>query len=259
MHIHATNRTLSSLVTLAAVSLSVACSLDDANERTGDGASPPGNTGSSAPASGVDPARAIEAASPTVSCADGSCTSVIASVDGIPFVTGAFTRTDDTFSSTARLRVEPGAVCMTGHAAVWAHVALGLSEDLRPGIPPATTDRPFDAAARGITQIEFTLDSPPSSGVTPSLVMRMNDSACTRADCPTVENFTLLSGGAELSIAATATLSASLTDFDNPTLELDPRRILGIHFSVKENTDYDFCVRDLTFFDPAANVVVPPS
>ncbi len=254
---HLATRWMVSFATLAALHVGVACNADEWRGNTSDGALPPGNGASAEPEDGDDRSRAEAPADPGVRCSDGRCTSSVSGLDGVSFVTGVFTRTDETSKATALLRLEPPAVCVSGSATGWALVALGLSEDLRPGSEPALTDRPFDAAAHGITAVQFTLESPPSHGIQPSIATLSSNSDCGAKDCRGVEELTLTSGGADVSVRVTTRLTLPLIDFQHPNLALDPSRLLGLHFLVQDEARYDFCVRDVAFLEPAGGQVVP--
>jgi hypothetical protein len=235
---------------IGVLGLSAACGADDARAPLSLGDPP------SVPAGA--PTGSIAASAPAEPvCDSGSCLSPVSAVQGVPFVSGAFTRTDD--ASSASMRMAAGTVCMSGRIASWAHLVLGLSPSLSPQNPIAATDQPFDATALGIAQVELTLDSPPSTGISPTLVMRLLDSACEGDDCPLTEEFMLMDANTPVTVRAAVTLTAPFTDFLSPNMPLDPSRLLGLHFNMLSVEQLDFCVRDVKFLDDNGVEVTPPA
>jgi hypothetical protein len=135
-------------------------------------------------------------------------------------------------------------------------LVLGLTDGT-----PATgrTISPFNAVSRGITQIRFTVDSPPSTGVLPQMT-ELESAACTLApDC-----FSTFSRSA--AVLEPGPVTAALADFQIPDAEhpgttLDPTRLTGLHFYVVPARgtalQYGFCIRDLAFLDAGGKEILP--
>jgi hypothetical protein len=157
------------------------------------------------------------------------------------FALGMFSITDDSGVTTGNPRTEAGAVCMSGQSVGWAILTLVL------GLPERQT---LDAAALGITQLEFTIETPPSNGVSPNLAMAAPDTAPT--------GFSLMRGGAPLLITATTTVKASLSEYTGPDHVLDRSQLLTVGFVVSTAEHYDFCIRGLKLLDANGVEVLPP-
>jgi hypothetical protein len=183
-------------------------------------------------------------------CQSGSCFSCIQPVEGMSFVTGAFTTTDDSGVTTANVRTEPGAVCVSGENVSYAVLELAVGRPDTVVAADGSKGKLFDAAAFGVTQLEFTIETPPSTGVVPALVTEGPDMHGL--------GFDLMSNGQLVSITSSSPspIRVSLSDYRNPDMP-DASRVLAFGFTVGVAPHYDFCVRNLRFLD-ANNVEVPP-
>jgi len=171
--------------------------------------------------------------------------------------------------STGMLRHTPGQFCMSGKLDPGATnmnwgslMILALTE----GTPTGIT-APFTAAARGITQVQFTLDPPPAAGLT------VQFSAVQRADCLdipacfTAAAFVFMENGSTPTVVNDAgTVTASLSSFlqpnwGDPTLSFDTNLITSLQLVPEELPgvvlDYNFCVRDVKFLDAGGLEVSP--
>jgi hypothetical protein len=113
-----------------------------------------------------------------------------------------------------------------------------------------TVTRRFNADDLHITQVKFTIDRPPSDGVTVSATTLHGD-VCHELDCITF-GFTLPGR-----ITASGTTTARLVDFvSSPPKTFDTRALNWIDFAVGPGA-FDFCVRDFQFLDASGAVVTP--
>jgi len=173
-------------------------------------------------------------------CQDGACFGCITPIEAMSFALGMFGVTDDSGVTTANMRTEPGSVCMSGQSVGWATLNFALGR----------RDTPFDATALGITQLEFTVDTPPTSGVSAALVVLLPDLS------PAL--IAWMSGGQPVSITgATTTKVTPFSDYTDPNYVLDPSRLITVAFAVGTAEHYDFCVRDLKFLDENGVEVLP--
>lgn len=155
-----------------------------------------------------------------------------------------------------------GKLCVAGTEAAGGQALLGLyfteySRDITKVL------KKFNADARGITQAAFTIDSPPSGGIT------VDASVVTSLDCPAgaldcgTHGFTLMTGPltrVPLRINQPGPQVAPFVSFGqtNPavTQTFDTSALDGFNFWVGEGA-YDFCVRDFKFLDAGGNEVKP--
>jgi hypothetical protein len=177
--------------------------------------------------------------------------------------TGAATDALEGGRSTAVVEHMPDKFCMSGtvdagqNGAGWgAFLVLGLTD----GTPKTgRTISPFDAAARGLTRIRFTVDSPPSTGVLPQIT-ELESATCTLApDC-------FSTFGSAVPVIESATVTTALADFltpdgNHPNTTLDPTLLTGLHFYVGPapgtRLDYASCIRDLAFLDASGKEILP--
>jgi hypothetical protein len=166
-------------------------------------------------------------------------------------------------ATTAHLsHPEPGKVCMSGTVSTfgWAQIGLGFTVDNATGTQVLKT---FNANAMGITQMAFTIDSPPSGGVTVDAAITTSlvcpDSG---ADCFTY-GFTLMTAplsNIPLSITTPGPVVAPFINFEQTragvTQTFDTSALDHVVFDVGAG-DFDFCVRDFKFLD-ANGVEVKP-
>jgi hypothetical protein len=191
----------------------------------------------------------------------------VLTVDDGSFVHATLPVTDGV--STAMVRYSPGRYCMSGKEDPGATnmnwgslMVLSLADDASIGIAA-----PFTAAARGITQVQFTIDPAPLSGLTVAFSSLQRADCLTLPDCFTTAPFGLMqSGSTPTVIEDSGTVTASLTSFvqpnwGDPALSFDTDLIVGLQFLPEQLpgvvADYDFCVRDLKFLDAAGHEVSP--
>ena len=149
-------------------------------------------------------------------------------------VSGMVSITDDGPTTTAALRAEPGKVCMSGATEGYAILSL----------PLAGYHTGLDASALHITQVEFTVETPPSSGVVPQVTSNL-------------EGFDLMSAGEPVSIVSSSTKRASLSDFQNAGVTFDQTQLIAFGLAANATEHYDFCLRDLKFLDASGGEVQP--
>ena len=111
---------------------------------------------------------------------------------------------------------------------------------------------PFDAASRVIERIQFTIDNPPRSGISPDVTQMQSADFKAIPDC--IVSFsppTTLTSAKKVTLPLAA---FAQTDAENPNATLDPTLLTGLGFSVAAPSDmpmpYDFCVRDVAFLGP---------
>jgi hypothetical protein len=159
-----------------------------------------------------------------------------------------------------------GSLCLSGAASEtapsWGVILLHLSVLSDDGTEILST---FDAGSLGVTQLRFTLDSPPSSGL-------MLDATSIRSfSCPgdpsacvsPVPGFALLSSpgsSTPMVITSAGRVAAPLANFQRSndiSGTFNPNAINFLAF--KSTGTYDFCISDLEFLDANGNVVRPQS
>ena len=195
--------------------------------------------------------------------------SCILTVSEPGFVRAAGVVTDGV--STGTVRHTPERFCMSGKLDPgdtnmnWGSLlVLPLTERTPTGIAA-----PFTAAARGIAQVQFTVDPAPISGLTVGFGTFQRADCLTVPDCLDAAAFFLMdsgSGTTETVIDASGTVTASLDSFRQPNwgdpalsfdtnliahIELVPQMLPGVVL------DYDFCVQDVKFLDAAGSEVSP--
>lgn len=171
--------------------------------------------------------------------------------------------------STGQVRYTPGRFCMSGKQDPGATnknwgslLVLLLAPDAPVGIAA-----PFTAAARGITQVQFTIDPAPLSGLTVAFSSIQRADCLIIPDCFTTAPFELTDDGSTPTVIEdSVTVTASLMSFvqpnwGNPALAFDSDLIAGLQFEPQQlpgvDADYDFCIRDLKFLDAAGREVSP--
>jgi hypothetical protein len=168
---------------------------------------------------------------------------------GAPFVT------NESGEPTARVSYpEPGKVCMSGDDGAQLELHFGSGEgwdgENLPNPARAGYDGSglFHAKDLGITAVSFTIESPPSAGVSPWIL----------AWLPPCGDF--FGGNAEkdgsrlaISTSGTTTTLSFATDFSEP---FDTNAIDGLNFDVGPGA-YDYCITNLKFLDANGMEVTP--
>jgi len=171
--------------------------------------------------------------------------------------------------STGIVRHTPGRFCMSGTLDPGATnmnwgslLVLGLTERTPTGIAA-----PFAAGARGIAQVQFTVDPAPIAGLTVAFSAVQRADCLTIPDCFTAAAFFLMdSGTTETLIDASGMVTASLDSFrqpnwGDPALSFDTNLISGLQLLPQMLPgvvlDYDFCVQDVKFLDAGGGEVSP--
>src|SRR5262245_29041147 len=202
----------------------------------------------------------------------GICNNLF-SADDIPFATAIFAISDACpsqrrnaapmpSSTVADVRHEaPGKYCVRGVLASGGFVSVIVSFDHINDVPAPPFHGPLDAQAIGITQLRFTLESPPATGlqVTPSSVV--SDECPFSSDQCIQSGFYILdAAGAPSTITEPGTYTVRFSDLrPGPgvpsTLSLDTTRLAGIELQLNPG-ELDFCLGDVQL-DDAANPVLP--
>jgi hypothetical protein len=200
----------------------------------------------------------------------------VCDTSGIPFA-GAVVADDDycgglvadcmlplpapTGATTANLTKQGGQVCLSGFLGTggWALLALPFAtwtDDLTAIV------KSFDASALGIAQVEFTIDSPLTGGVTVG--------ATTSPPAPVDCHYGSCFSGFKFGTAPLTGIAAELTapgpevvPFANlyqifgDASSFDPVALEDINFAPSQPGDYAFCISDIRFRDAAGNEVKP--
>ena len=203
---------------------------------------------------------------------DDPCMAGICAPIGVPFVTRALAISDtcgkdcpvlaaDTpvGETTSTLsQPEPGKLCLSGVVSPggWAQIGLLFAVKSQDRTEILKT---FDARVLGITQVAFTIDSPPSGGVSV-------DAAITTAmSCPSdpfgcfTYGFNLMTAPGSSVPANFATPGPVVAPFANfmqtvSTHSFDTSALEHLVFSVGTGS-YDFCIHDFMFLDAEGNEV----
>jgi len=172
---------------------------------------------------------------------------------------------DPPFSPTTAHLTQPsaGKLCLSGSAAGtdgWAKIVLVFTTF---NVERTRVLKVFDAEAAGITQAAFTLDSPPTAGVT------LDMAVVTAADCPAspgdcfTYGFTLttaLGSGIPASFTAAGEVVAPLADFQQTragvSQTFDTTALHHLELIVGPG-DYAFCIHDFKFLNAAGREVNP--
>jgi hypothetical protein len=266
-HIEMTNFVTTVLVSL---SLIAACGSDNNKTSNNGGASSLGGAGNTGGASNTGGTVGTSSTSAAVAdpCGTGLC-----APSGFPFVRSARAISDacgydcpilaaDTAvgETTATMsQPEAGKLCLTGIVSPggWAQIGLFFVDR-----SPDRTEilNRFDANALGITQVAFTIDSPPSGGLT------VTSAVTVATSCPA--DFTkCIAYGFDLMTAPGSSVRATYTvpgpqiaPFANflqtaGTQRFDTSALLDLVFAVGDGP-YDFCIHDFKFLDVHGNEVV---
>jgi len=194
----------------------------------------------------------------------------IIAVNERSFIRAAVAITDGV--STATISHTPGRFCMSGTLEPppnnWgALLGLPLTRATSRNGTPTTIDAPFTASARGITQLQFTVDPPPAAGLGVHLTAVERADCLDIPDCFTAAPFVLgNAGGYEILVEESGLVTAALASFvqpnwGDPALALDPNLITSLQFAPSSlrgvAVPYDFCVRDVRFLDDGGREVLP--
>jgi hypothetical protein len=200
-------------------------------------------TDAGAPTAAVSP--------PCTADANGPC-----APSGFPFANFSFahsdacsgpcTATSPTGTTIRFSQPKAGTLCLSGTNPTLTGTGLTLiftvfSSQVFPGYMKVLNGF-FNADLLGIRQFRFTIDNPPSAGVSVG-ADTIHSTECAGVDCLwfgfTVPNRITQSG----------TSTVAFTDFvANPVRRFDTRGLDAIGFDV-EPGDFDFCVRDFHFLD----------
>ena len=269
----ATSNVATSLSLIAALGMQAACASDSGNS-AGTGGSP-GMGGTAAGGSG---GMAAGGASNSDPCSSGRC-----SPGRFPFVNTAIAASDscggncpllaaDTpvGKTTATLsQPEAGTLCLSGIVSPGGWAALGLvfavwavGNQARTDMNQPRTEilKKFNADALGITQVAFTIDSPPGVGVSVSAAITTATSCPDGASGCVTTGFDLMSGpGSSVPVNYTGfvPVTAPFANFKQSvgTQSFDPTALQHLVFGVGPGS-YNFCVHDFKFLDAQGNEVM---
>jgi len=234
-------------------------------EKTGTGGA--SNSGGTA---GTSSTAVADAASEADPCSSGLCVP-----SGFPFVNSSRAITDACIDqgcpllaadtpvgkTTATLsQPEAGTLCLSGSVSTGGFANLGLLFAVK-NQDHTETLKTFDANSLGITQLEFTIDSPPSGGVSVSAISTIATSCPGDKFACLSNQFSLMTGpgsSVPLSITSPGRVPAPFTNFMQTvgSQSFDTSALDNLGFSVGPG-NYDFCVHDFRFLDAQNNEVKP--
>ena len=260
------------IVILGASALSVfaalACGSDGSGERVGTIATTTDPTSEEKPSPSPDMPETEPGARPVSET--GICNNLL-HVSDIPFATAVFAVSDAcpsqrrgaaplSSSTVADVRREaPGKYCVSGVLAS-GFANLIVSFDHINDLPTPPFHGPLDAAALGITQFRFTLESAAGTGFQASASNVVRDECPVSSDQCIQSGFYLLNeAGAPITITQAGTYTQSIADLRPgpgipPTLMLDTTRLAGLEFQLNPG-EFHFCVSDVQLLDHAGNSV----
>jgi hypothetical protein len=167
-------------------------------------------------------------------------------------------------STITRLTHQPGKICMSGQVTTgWAELVLDFSGNNPNGSqPPEQPAAALDAAGLGISQLRFTLDSPPASGLAANLASVLVPGCYGRPNECLHAGYYIMSEdipGVPERLNEAGTYTLRIADFQaapwvDPTRELDTSRLAFLDFEIGSG-DYDFCIHDLQLLDDAGSPV----
>ena len=209
---------------------------------------------------------------PSDPCASGHC-----APSGFPFVTSSRAISDACVDqgcpllaantpvgkTTATLsQPESGKLCLSGTVSPGGWAFLGVLFSVKSQDQTEILKK-FDAAWLGITQLEFTIDSPPSGGVGVHAGISLS-STCTddKLDCLS-SPFSLMTGpssSARVNITSPGRVIAPFANFKQTdgNQSFDTSALDDLGFDVGPGS-YDFCVHGFKLLDAQGNEVAPKS
>jgi hypothetical protein len=172
---------------------------------------------------------------------------------GMPLVAFVVYYTEVGESTVTASQPEPGEICLSGRVSPGGLAGLNL-ELAKRSLDGTKVLEPFNAAQLNITQLAFTVDSPPSEG------LHVSAAAVVQMDCP--------NGPLDCSlppifgfgtIAAAGPVVMPFSDFksDDSTQVLDTSKLAEVFIQNHQSGDYGFCIHDIEFLDAQNNPVVP--
>jgi hypothetical protein len=178
---------------------------------------------------------------------------------GLPFVNSAWSLGGEEGVSMADVRSsEPGTVCMSGTNVDGVSLDLQLAEGDAPFTTVAanaplvlTPAQLFHAGALGITGLSFTIETPPNTGVAPSIL--------TWTVCGPPTTYRAEQDGNPVVITTSGvTTTLAFADFpaQDRTQPFDANALSQLNFTVGAGA-YDFCVSNLKFLDANGDEVTP--
>jgi hypothetical protein len=167
-------------------------------------------------------------------------------------------------ATTARLtQPETGKLCLSGTVVPtdgYAKIVLIFTTF---NLERTKVEKVFNADALGITQAIFTIDSPPSGGVTlDAAVVTATDCPANPGDCFT-QGFDLMTDSSSGVLATFTAPGLEVAPFPNfrqtdisVSQTFDTRALHHLEFIVGQG-DYNFCIHDLEFLNAAGAEVKP--
>lgn len=205
-------------------------------------------------------------AAPAPSCIDAD--GLVCHPSGLPFVGFAGASSDacagarlgtcpsPPLSATTAVLTAPeaGKLCLSGTAGAdgWAKIVLVFTTF---NLERTKVLKVFNADALGITQVAFTIESPPSDGITiDAAIVTATDCPAGPGDCFT-QGFDLMTPtGGLMSYTSAGEKVARFADFKQTSTGVsqtfDTSALHHLEFIVGQGV-YNFCIHDLKFLDTA--------
>jgi len=268
---------VTTLSVLASLSLLVACSSESNKAVTAGGASGTGGatgTGGASNAGGVSGGPDANLSTTFPAC-PSSDPSYICNPSGFPFVQLSLAVSDlcngpvascalgnsVPTGETSAILSQPvaGTLCLSGVVSPggWAQLALGFSEPKPDGTGIL---RKFDASALGISQVQFTIDTPPSSGLVVDAAITISDSCPSNPlDCFTngFELMTAPGSSVAVNITTSGTVPAPFANFKQTVNGhgFDTSALDHMSLNLSSQGPFNFCIHDFKFHDALGNEV----
>jgi hypothetical protein len=167
-------------------------------------------------------------------------------------------------STISELSRDAGQICLRGRVTTgWVSLIVDFSGNNPSGSQLPTEEAPpLDVVRLGITQLQFTLDSPPTSGLSVDLASVLVPGCYGRPNDCLVSGYYIMDEqrpGVPDRLNEPGTYTVRIADFQaapwvDPTRELDATRLAFVGFDPGMG-DYDFCINDLKLLDDSGNPV----
>ncbi len=268
---------VTTLSLLAGVSLLIACASDGDKAVGTGGAANVGGGSNTGGATGTGGAPDTGDASTTFPACPSSDASYICDPSGFPFVRISLAVSDlcsgpvascalgknVPTGETIAILSQPaaGKLCLSGGVSPggWAQLVLAFSEPKPDGTGIL---KKFDANALGISQVEFTVDTPPSGGLSVDAAVTITEQ-CPNNPLDCFKNgFSLMTApgsSVPVSITKPATILAPFDNFKQnvDTVSFDTSVLEHMSLNLSTQGPFDFCIHDFRFLDALGNVITP--
>jgi hypothetical protein len=160
------------------------------------------------------------------------------------------------------IRDDAGRTCLHGRINDgWARLIVAFDGSNRNGSMPLPPEsKPLDADSAGIVGVQFTLDTPPASGLTLETAYVVGE-GCFPGRCELHGDFYIRGpNGVARSFDRSGSYSLGFSDFQqapgaDPEIHLDTTHLAGMFFHVGTG-DFDFCLSGFHFLDTSGAPVL---